>query len=387
MASLKQYTTKSGRKKWKVTVFAGRDPQTGKKKYIVRGGFDGPDGKKKAAIVGDKLELAVNNGDLPGKKKRPMLFRDVYVEWYDGYVNGVRESTLVQTLGYFKRHILPAFGDKRIATITNNDVQRAVNRWAKEAPASYRTWFSYVRMVFAHALKQNYMRGNDPTAFVTKPRREDGVQTKRHSFWTPEQMQQFFSCIDERTERKKYTVFRVYAYTGMRRSELLALEWSDIDFEQGTISINKTLAHNLEGRVVVDPPKTRSSNRVIATDAKTMDILLKWKKFQESCSSSRDLDHQVVFPGQRGKYMALSLPITWLNRIIKDNHLQPIVVHGFRHSLASNMINSDVPVTSVTQVVGHANPSTTLKIYSHADPQQAKKATTALAHILDGQHR
>lgn len=157
MASLSQYKTKSGKELWRVQVFAGNDPQTGRKKYKVKRGFKT---KKEATIVVARLELAISNGDLEENKPTPIFFKDVYKEWYGNYINTVRESTWARTVGMFNNHILPAFGDKRIATITTRDVQKAVKTWYEATTANYKRWFNYVESVMDYAVRQGYMNKN-----------------------------------------------------------------------------------------------------------------------------------------------------------------------------------------------------------------------------------
>ncbi|MCI2170991.1 tyrosine-type recombinase/integrase [Schleiferilactobacillus perolens] len=387
MASLKQYTTKAGKKMWKVTVYAGRDPQTGKQKYIVRGGFHGPDGKKKAALTGARLELAISKGDLAKDKPTPVLFREVYEEWYGNYVNTVRESTWARTAGMFDNHILPAFGDKRIATITTRDVQKAVKAWYEATTANYKRWYNYVVSVMDYAERQGYMSKN-PAKAVVLPRHEETAGDKPENFWTKDQINRFFSCIDKTEGLDIFIMFRVLAYTGVRRGELLALEWQDVDFEHNTVRINKTLTQGNRGHQIVQAPKTRAGRRTIPVDQQTMDWLKKWRHLQQQHFLLLGINtlapHQLVFSNRKNGHHSLNTPAKRLLKIQKDNKLTPrITVHGFRHSFISNLLIAGVPVTSVQKLVGHTDPAITLGIYAHVSAQQESEATAALARYMN----
>lgn len=386
MASIKKYPTKDGKELWRVQVFAGNDPQTGKKKYKVRRGFKT---KKEATIVAARLELAISNGDLEENKPTPIFFKDVYKEWYGNYINTVRESTWARTVGMFNNHILPAFGDKRIATITTRDVQKAVKTWYEATTANYKRWFNYVESVMDYAVRQGYMNKN-PAKAVVLPRHEDIAGDKPENFWTKNQMNKFFTCIDKTARFDIFIMFRVLAYTGVRRGELLALEWQDVDFEHDTVRINKTLTQGKRGRQIVQAPKTRAGRRTIPVDKQTMTYLQHWHRMQQQHFFQLGINtlapHQLVFSNSKNSYHSLNTPAKRLHKIQRDNDLAPrITVHGFRHSFISNLLIAGVPVTSVQKLVGHTDPTITLGIYAHVSAQQESEATAKLEEYMNAQ--
>lgn len=241
MASIQKYSTKKGIK-WLYRVYIGIDEQTGKKKYVVKRGFEN---KKSASLACAKFEVQVSQGTV--RKQNNITFNEVYKEWFTEYVNTVRESTWARTQGMFKNHMLPCFGDKRIATITIHDIQAAVNDWYYQTTANYKRWYTYTNVVFKYAVKQGYIDKNI-CENISLPKRHEFVGDKTPNFWSKNQLNNFFNCIDPEKELEKFTVFRVFAYTGCRRGELLALEWSDIDLKKQTIRINKTLTQGKRGK-------------------------------------------------------------------------------------------------------------------------------------------
>lgn len=384
MASFSKYQTKDGKEFWRAQVFAGNDPQTGRKKYKVRRGFRT---KKEATVVAARLELAISNGSIDEEKPTPVLFKDVYEEWYGNYINTVRESTWARTAGMFNNHILPAFGDKRIATITTKDVQKAVKHWFELTTANYKRWYNYVSSVMDYAVRQGYMKKN-PAKAVVLPHHDDPVGDAPENFWTKEQMNQFFNCIDKKKHFDIFIMFRTLAYTGVRRGELLALTWNDVSFKQNSIKINKTLTQGNKGRQIVQAPKTRAGRRTIPVDDETIAYLKRWRRIQQEHFFRLGINtmkpDQLLFTNSKNGYQSLNTPSKRLRKIQADNKLTPrITIHGFRHSFISNLLIAGVPVTSVQKLVGHTDPTITLGVYAHVSAKQESEATATLAKYME----
>lgn len=388
MATVSKYFTKSGSKRWKVVVFGGRDPQTGKKKWIVRGGFKGPEGKKEATLTGARLELAINSGDYEDtRQQKPVLFRDVYAEWYGNYINTVRESTWSRTDGMFQNHILPAFGDKRVDTITTRDVQKVVKKWFEGTKANYKRWYNYVGSVMDYSLRQGYIKKN-PCAAVVLPKHDDAAGDPFENFWTRDQMNHFFDCIDKKQDFDIFIMFRVLAFSGVRRGELLALTWQDVNFKDSSIRVNKTLTQGKKGRQIVQAPKTKAGRRTVPLDRETMAYLKQWRHVQQEQQLILGYNtlkpQQLVFANTRNGYHSLNTPGKRLKKIIRDNDLKPrITVHGFRHSFISNLLIAHVPITSVQRLVGHSDPTVILQTYAHVTQKEEREATATLADYMD----
>ncbi|WP_057741940.1 site-specific integrase [Liquorilactobacillus capillatus] len=382
MASIQRYSTKKGIK-WLYRVYIGIDEQTGKKKYVVKRGFEN---KKSASLACAKFEVQVSQGTV--RKQNNITFNEVYIEWYANYVNTVRESTWNRTEGMFKNHIIPYFGQKRIATITTHEIQDAVNDWYANTIANYKRWYNYTVAVFDYAIKQEYMNKN-PAKNIVLPKKHDVAGDKLPNFWSKEQLNRFFSCIDPNINLDIYTMFRVLAYVGCRRGELLALEWSDIDLNKQTIRINKTLTQGKGGKQIVQAPKTRNSRRTVPIDNRTTYWLKRWKMEQMRLylilGFNTKKPHQLVFANTKNGYHSLNTPAKRLKKIIRNNNLKPeITIHGFRHSHISALLSAGVPVTAVQLRVGHASPEVTLSVYSHITAKQSRNAAEQLENYLEG---
>ncbi|WP_288531230.1 site-specific integrase [uncultured Secundilactobacillus sp.] len=382
MASITSYTTGNGDKRYMIQVYQGLDPQTGKPKRMKRRGFKT---KKEATLEANRLELAVSRGDL--QKENNILFKTVYEQWYQSYINTVRVSTYARTAGMFDNHILPAFGNKRIRTISIDQVQRAVNSWFKETTYNYKRWYNYTVAIFDFALKHGYMSGDNPAQKVSLPKHSEAWGEKPANFWDKHELMRFFSYIDPADELEKYTLFRVLAFAGVRRGECLALTWNDISFSKSTLRVNKTLTQGLKGKQIVQAPKTKAGRREVTLDPKTLAYLKQWRIQQKRHFLMLGFNtlnkDQLIFANTMNGFKSLNTPAKWLHKIINDHDLKPITVHGFRHTSASMLFNSGASIKEVQTRLGHEDAQTTLNVYTHVTKEQDNEASERLAKYLD----
>lgn len=388
MASIISYTLKDGTKRYRYSMYGGLDPQTGKAKHLSKRGFKT---QKEATLAASRMELAISQGDV--QRENNILFKTVYEQWYQQYINTVRESTWARTAGMFDNHILPAFGNKRIRTITINQVQRAVNKWYKETTYNYKRWYEYTVAIFDYALKHDYMHGDNPATKITMPKKKEDWGEKPENFWDKQQLTTFFNCIDANTELEKFTLFRVLAFAGVRRGECLALTWNDVNFSKSTLAVNKTLTQGKGGKQIIQPPKTRKGRREVSLDLTTLNYLKQWRARQKRdyfMLGFNTMDKgQLIFANSKNKFKSLNTPAKWLKKIITDynathtDELKKISVHGFRHTSASMLFAAGATIKEVQTRLGHEDAQTTLNIYTHVTKQQDNQAAEKLANYFD----
>lgn len=387
MATVKSYKNTAGQTLYEIFVYVGRDELTGKKRLIHRRGFAG---KKEATLAASRLTLDASTGSL--SKQADIKFLKVYQEWNEGYKNTVRESTYDRTDTQIHNHILPVFGSRQVAAITTAMLQKTVNRWATEATRNYKRWFTTTKRILAYAQRQGYIQRN-PADMVIVPKYQPKAGDAPENFWDRQALAAFFGYLDKEREPEKFTLFRVLAFSGMRRGECLALTWDDIDFTGGTIRINKTLTQGKGGRQIVQPPKTRKSRRTVQMDPETMADLKRWRRIQMQVFMALGINtyrpEQLVFCNRKGQHRWLAEPSKWLHAIEKADEAAAkpklphrITIHGFRHSHASALLAAGVGIKEVQERLGHEDVQTTLAIYAHVTEQQNEKAAEKVANYL-----
>lgn len=187
--------------------------------------------------------------------------------------------------------------------------------------------------------------------------------------------------------------FYLAIFTGCRRGELIALTWPDLDFENNTVNICKSVCR-VKGENIVKTPKNPKSCRVMAVPAVVMDVARLWKREQATyrlALSSQWIGDDHLFIQWNGALMSLDTPYQAFHRIINNYNTQqedenkklPLIpLHGLRHTAATLLIGQHVNIRTVSDRLGHANVSTTLNFYSHAIKELDRSASDELEKLL-----
>ena len=183
-----------------------------------------------------------------------------------------------------------------------------------------------------------------------------------------------------------YVVFRVLAFTGMRKGELAALKWSDVDFNNGTITIDKTVAIDSNGGLHIQTPKTRKSIRTISVDDTTLNALRTWKNElrKELFKQGKNIDKSdgFIFHRNNGNFINKYID-QFLPSFLRKYVLPPIKPHGFRHTHASLLFESGASIKEVQDRLGHENIKTTMDIYTHVTKSAREKTAEKFAKYID----
>ena len=187
-------------------------------------------------------------------------------------------------------------------------------------------------------------------------------------------------------------LFILAIYAGLRKGELLAREWSDIDFQADTISVTKSVAM-VAGQQITKAPKTKNSRRVVSIPhfltqrlkaLKAARIKYRWDLGDYWQGA------EWVFIQDNGKQMSYSTPYSaFQDAIDRYNTGKPVVdqlpaipFHGLRHTSATLLIAGKQDVRTVSSRLGHAQASTTMNIYAHALQETDRKAAVTLEKML-----
>jgi len=157
-------------------------------------------------------------------------------------------------------------------------------------------------------------------------------------------------------------------FTGLRRGEIMGLEWSDITFDEGVLRVHQAGQYIPGQGAFTKAPKNESSERLVSLPAFLVDMLRQYRKEQaEHCLKIRDLwkESDRLFTTWDGQPGHPEWPSQWFPKFIKRHGLPHLSFHGLRHTCATILINQDVPLKNISGRLGHADVSTTGDIYSH----------------------
>ncbi|MCH4123952.1 MAG: site-specific integrase [Levilactobacillus sp.] len=380
MASIQKYHDKYGHTRYKVQVYLGIDPRTGKPQRTTRRGMKTA---QEARLVGDHLKKTTTKQQAA--KRKPKTFRDVYLRWFPLYQNTVKESTWATTQRLFRLHILPMLGDARIKQIDISDCQTAINTWFAAGLTKYHTLLDYAANVLDFAINLRLITDNPARRVIVPVNQESRAQKNLANYFDRAELKHFFACLNADDNDPQATVFfRLAAFSGMRKSEMLCLLWSDIDFERNTVTVSKTQSRGAHARLLVQSPKTFHSNRTVYLDAKTGQILRQWQMDQRHrLAGNANPRSQLIFTNTHNEMCQPTKPRKWLEHTLQKYGLKHITVHAFRHTYATLAFEAGASIKSVQDQLGHASYQTTLDLYTAVTAKEKNEATAKLARYLD----
>lgn len=372
------YKKKDGRTYYLIKPYLGRDPLTGMPRSTTIRDFKT---KKEAEIALARIKLEVSKGTY--HKRSYETYREVYEAWIETYKNSVEESTLNKTLKYFEHHILPEIGDYRIEKLNVDICQRFVNK-LHEKLVKARTVKAYASKVLDYAVKRDLIASN-PFKLVEMPKKrthKSTIKKVERNFYTKEELNKLLSVMKEETNRKAYVAIHILAFTGMRKGELLALTWDDIDFEKKEMTINKAIARGLENTMYEKSTKTGVS-RTISLDDETINLLKEWQiDLKKSLGRNFKKKKQLVLPNEDNSYLQPTKTRKWLNYVIDKYKLPPLTTHGLRHTHTSMLIEAGANMKQVQMRLGHSDIKTTMDIYTHLTAHAEKETVNLFADFL-----
>jgi integrase len=235
-----------------------------------------------------------------------------------------------------------------------------------------------LRSALAHAVEQELLQVN-PTDRIPKdlrPTHRPELAEGKH--WEPDQAARF---LEATRDDRWHALWALGLDTGARRGELLALRWSDVDWDARTVNIDKNRVV-VNGQVVEGTPKSKRSTRVVDIDM-AVPALRRWQKDQLADTGRSEF----IFTDELGDPVRPDRVNHLFRQACKAAGVPDIGPHGMRHTAATLMLGADVPLHVVSQRLGHADTSITATLYAHVLDKQrtgAAQALTALYRVGGG---
>lgn len=391
MAQITSYIKKDNSKAYMYKVYLGIDPITGKEKRTTRRNFKT---KKEAQISLSRLLLDIEKNGLQPNKNTTQIksFSHLYELWFKQHSKDIKNTTIQRIEQHFNNHILPKMGDMALNKITPLYCQDCLNEWSEKL-ATYKQLKTYVNMVFKYGILIGVIGDNPMSRTITPKQKKKAPANVSDSFYTKNELKQFFDCLEKLNDKRAYAFFRVLAFLGLRKGESMALLWKDIDFVNQLITIDKTLVELQDGSFVVNSTKTESSTRTIQMDDKTTKILREWKnhiireKFALGIRDDNFSDNVVfcnsVFERDR-QYLYKAYPNHVMDKVKKHFPKMKIIkVHDFRKTNASLLFESGASIKDVSQRLGHKNTKVTTDIYVMVTPTKQKETVELFSSYMN----
>ena len=386
---------KRGKNSYRLTVSEGFD-LTGRP-MIHRKTIHGT--KREAEVELAKFVTEVQNGLVIDSKS--LKFSEFVEVWKRDY--GSKElapTTYKRYCRMLETRILPYFGHFYINKIRPTDIMKFYDLLEKDTqlvrkkgnngsktkkPLSGKTILEHHRLLRAMLHKAVYWQliVSNPAERVQSPKAR---KPKRRSY-DDEQTKILLENLEQLSiEDTKYKVAIILTvFTGVRLGELMGLEWQDVDFKNGIISINRSSQYLADMGVFTKVPKTESSIREIAIPEFIISLLEEyklWYEEQKSIYGELWTNSDRLFVQADGKPMHPSTISKWFVKYVGQIGLPVINFHGLRHTNASLLVAQNIDIAVISARLGHAQISTTLDFYVHPLLSHNRKAGYALKNLL-----
>ncbi len=333
--------------------------------------------KTKTACL-DKLKLLKEScGEKPSADLRPnMTFGEWLDFWYQNYSRPrLRPTTQAGYENAIYKHIIPKLGKILLPELSTNDLQKFYATLKKEGRlirtesygkgVSDRTVWSChtrIRTALDRAVQDGLIRIN-PTADCKLPPQN----MKEMQLLSREEMQRF---LIQAKEEGYYELFLLELATGLRRGEVLALQWDDLDFDTGALHIQRQV-YRANGELVVSAPKTKTAMRTIVLPPALLGVLKEYRQ---------QVDSRWMFPSPAKEDSPLD-PATVRKRlqtILEHAGCKKVRFHDLRHLFVTTALENGMDVKTLSAIIGHVSAKTTLNVYTHVTDTMRQTAAAKI---------
>lgn len=324
---------------------------------------------------------------------------DLYELWCH-LKRGLKDNTFQNYKYMYEMFVQPTLGALRIKAIKRSDVKRLYNMLLEERGLKVATIdnvHTVLHQIFTLAVQENYMRVNIADNLLKELKQSHNIENDRKSALTVAEQELFMEFLKREDVRYHhwYPVFAVMLHTGMRVGEVCGLRWEDLDFEEGIIHVEHTLVyynHRDEKGCYfnVHKTKTRAGTRTIPMLDEVKEAFMMEKKYQEfnslKCNVTIDGYTDFIFINRFGNVQHQGTLNKAIRRIIRDCNdyqmekggknqvlLPKFSCHSLRHTFTTRLVEAGVNIKVVQNVLGHADFSTTMDIYTDVTKELKKR--------------
>lgn len=333
-------------------------------------------------------ELSCIAGNLPAAASPVLTVQNLYDEYTKAKASEVRTSTLDKSKNILSNHVLPSLGSLEITALDVQVLQRWKNSVNEKTLKNGKPLqikmkqniYRELRTMLNYAVKLEYLPanpllkvGNFRDAYAEHP-------AEKLHYYTKDQFLKFIKAASDRTDTLYdwgvYVFFCIAYYTGMRKGEINALRWTDL--EQDHLTVRRSVTQKLKGEEAVEtPPKNQSSYRTLQVPAPLLRVLeehrlrqqqdSRWEESWRICGGPKCISDTALANRNNEYADAAGLP--------------RIRIHDFRHSHASLLCNEGINIQEVARRLGHSNVEITWKTYAHLYPREEERAVAILDTI------
>ena len=365
---------KDGR--WEGRYTAGYESETGKR--IIKNVL----GKTQAEVKEKLAQAQQESAGLDVGRSEDYTVASWLKSWYELYAKpNVRPATADRYQLIIETYTIPRIGKIKLNKLTSRDLQklykdlmergRIQKRSGKGNPGLSSTTVRSVHLTlhcaFERAVKERLIPRN-PTDDCIAPK----VQKVEMKPLRPEHLKFYLEAADA---RGVLPMFYLELVSGLRKGELVALLWDDLDIQNRTISVSKQYIKNPSGKLTLSRPKTETSVRRVSIPQEAVDLLIQ--------EHEKHPENPYLFPSSTTGEMYYPDSVVKLHeKILKDAGLEHIRFHDLRHTFATLALQNGVDIKTVSSMLGHYDAGFTLRTYTHATRQMQDQAAETMGNFM-----
>lgn len=333
--------------------------------------------KTKSECLAKLQTLKKTCGGSKSERLRPeMAFGDCLNYWYETHSKPkLRPTTQVNYENCIRAHIIPEIGKIPLNKLTQNDLQQFYARLKKTgrkrltelygdglSDRMVRMCHAVSRTALERAMHDGFIRTNPAIGCKLPPKKAREMQVPDR-----EELQRF---LIQAEAEGYYELFLLDLSTGLRRGELMALRWDDLDFKTGELNIDKQV-YDVKGQMQLVTPKTKASVRKLMLPAAVVAVLKEYKKTVNSrwMFPSPVKEDSPMTPGAVRKR---------LQQILEHAGCKHVRFHDLRHTFATLSLQNGMDVKTLSSMLGHVSAATTLDIYTHITDDMRHSAAESI---------
>lgn len=313
--------------------------------------------------------------------KKKILYKDWIYEWLLDKKNYVKESTYANYSNNIFNHIIPKLGDYYLKDINHKIIQNFLLELSRNGNKNGKSGLSektikdiciIIKSSIKKAVNDGLINHIELSFNYPKSNKEEKIYilTKKE--------QNKLTNYSLKNINSRNIGILLSLYSGIRIGELCALQWKDIDFQKGLLSIDKTIQRIYikdkefnNTKVIITNPKTKNANREIPINKEFLCIL----------KNNKTKPQDYILSGNN-KYIEPRTYRKYFEKVLKINNIKHINFHSLRHTFATNCISLGVDYKTVSELLGHANVNITLNLYVHPRMSQKKKCIDLVSKVF-----
>ena len=415
MPSVTERTLKDGSRVYEIRVARGRDPVTGKQltpyttRYKPPEGWSSKKAMKQAQVEAAAFEARCRAGEVMTKAERKTYEQEqiriaeqakreeASKLTFSGYVElFMKESTISRSDGTLTnyrnvfRRATPFLGEYKMEEITPVIMRSYITELQTNGvserngePLSYNTIAKHYNVLhtFFEAAVTDEIIEFSPMQRMKKPKpKKDEIKMESKAL-TVDQSKRLIECLKNEPVMWRALVMLLLD-SGCRRGEAVALRWDDVDLKSGYTQVKGNAQYTVEKGKYITTPKS-GKGRMVILNQPVLAILKEWKREQAKWLLSMGLPHTgFIFTQDDGEMLNPNAPTKYLSKFGKKYNFPGLHPHTLRHTMATVSIANGADIVSISKKLGHAAPSITLNIYSHANQEAQLRANKSLEMAL-----